>query len=52
MGKVMIDQIPESDVNVMSRSLLRLVEAYFDDPVNKADFERWLEEQKGGKPHG
>ncbi len=52
MGRVIPEQLPEADINVMGRSLLRLVEAYYDDPVNKAEYERWLADQDGGQSDG
>ena len=34
------------DAERIARSLLPTVQAYYEDPVNRAEFERWFEEQK------
>lgn len=39
MIKVHPEQMPESDVNAMARSLKEIISAYFDDPRNLKEFE-------------
>lgn len=46
MVQVNINEIPESDMNVMARSLITSVTAFFDDPENRRKFEEWEQQQE------
>lgn len=49
--KILPDKIPESDINVLARSLLGILSGYYDDPENQNDFEEWLR-TNGGQADG
>lgn len=50
-SKIQTDKIPESDSNVLVRSLLGIISDYYADPDNQKDFEEWLK-ANGGTVNG
>ncbi len=46
MSQIDINKVPESDLNVMARSLITSVTAFFEDPENQRKFEEWQRQQK------
>lgn len=49
--KILLDKIPESDTNVLVRSLFGVIKEFYDDPKNQKDYEEWLN-INGGKTDG
>ena len=47
---VVIDakEVPKGDIDHLARSVLTEIEAFFDDPNVKEDFEKWKQEQRQG----
>ena len=49
-GTIKIDPslIPKVEVRVLCAAFLEAVLRFYEDPINSADFERWLIEREGG----
>ena len=41
MIQININEIPDSDMNVMARGLLAAIAAFYDDPENMRRFREW-----------
>lgn len=48
MAQININDIPESDINVMARGLIQSITAFYEDPENVRRFQEW-ERQQGEK---
>lgn len=49
--KILPDKIPESDINVLARSLLGILSDFYENPDNQKNFEEWLR-ANGGQANG
>ena len=46
MVQININAIPESDINVMARSLITSITVFYEDPENMKKFQEWEKQQK------
>ena len=42
-------QIPAVEVMLLSATVLKAVQAFYEDPENQRRFQEWLNERNGGK---
>ena len=49
--KILPENIPESDINVLARTLLGIISDFYENADNQKDFEEWLR-TNGGTVNG
>lgn len=49
MAKINVNEIPQIEIQLHGRYLLKVVEKYFKDPAVQKDYKKWLKEYKKRK---